>query len=94
MGVKKKTTYILNHEQHHFDIAYLFAMHFLHDLKTAKYSLKDYNKTIENIYYHNQSELMTMQNDYDAETKNSQLTDQQALWDKKIDAAVLATSKQ
>lgn len=90
----KKTDYILNHEQHHFDIAYLFAMQFIHDLKAAKYTVNDYSKTIEKIYYNTQAALLAMQNDYDAETKNSQLTDEQARWNKRIDAQVSAVSKQ
>jgi len=90
----KNTPYILNHEQHHFDIAYIYAMKLIHNLKVAKYTSKNYNKLIEKIYYDTQTELLGMQNNYDRETKNSQLTDQQALWDKKIDAEVDSISKQ
>ena len=90
----KKTDYILNHEQHHFDIAYIFAMKFIHDLQVAKYTMNDYNKTIDKIYEDTQRGLLTMQNDYDRETKNSQLTDQQELWNKKIDTQVSNITKQ
>ena len=90
----KTTTYILNHEQHHFDIVYLFAMQFIHDLKTTKYTMANYGKVIEKMYRKSQSALLSMQIDYDAETKNSQLPDEQQLWNKKIDEQVLAISKQ
>ncbi len=82
----KKTPYILNHEQHHFDIAYLHAMQFIEKLRAAKYTDKDYAKVIEKIYYEAQQNLQNMQTAYDGETKNSQLPEMQALWDKKIDA--------
>ena len=90
----RKTPYILNHEQHHFDIAYLYAMQFVQNLRAAKYTMKDYSKTIERIYNQTQQDLTTMQNDYDTETKNSQLADEQELWNKKIDANMDAFAKQ
>lgn len=94
--VKKgmKTSYILTHEQHHFDIAYIFAMKFIHDLKIAKYTMNNYSKTIEKIYYSNQTELLNMQNQYDRETKNSQLPAIQAIWNKKIEGEIDAISRQ
>lgn len=90
----RKTSYILNHEQHHFDIAYLYAMQFVQNLKAAKYTMKDYSKIIERIYNQCQQDLTTMQNDYDTETKNSQLANEQELWNKKIDAKMDAFAKQ
>lgn len=90
----RKTPYILNHEQHHFDIAYLYAMQFVQNLKAAKYTMKDYSKVIERIYNQCQQDLTTMQTDYDTETKNSQLADEQELWNKKIDAKMDAFAKQ
>lgn len=90
----RKTPYILNHEQHHFDIAYLYAMQFVQNLKAAKYTMKDYSKVIERIYNQCQQDLTTMQTDYDTETKNSQLANEQELWNKKIDAKMDAFAKQ
>lgn len=90
----RKTPYILNHEQHHFDIAYLYAMQFVQNLKAAKYTMKDYSKVIERIYNQCQQDLTTMQTDYDTETKNSQLAIEQELWNKKIDAKMDAFAKQ
>ncbi len=90
----KRTPYILNHEQHHFDIAYIYAMQLIQKLQVAKYTREDYNKVIEKIYYQAQANLQTMQNAYDTETKNSILTDKQEMWDKKIDAQLALLTKQ
>ncbi len=89
-----KTAYILIHEQHHFDIAYIFAMKFVHDLKVAKYTMNNYSKIIEKIYYSNQTALLALQNQYDGETKHSQITAMQEVWNKKIDSEIDAISKQ
>lgn len=79
----RRTAYILNHEQHHFDIAYLHAIKFMQNLRAASYTMKNYSDVIEKIYYQSHVDLLTMQNTYDKETKNSQLPNEQALWDKK-----------
>lgn len=89
----KKTPYILNHEQHHFDIAYIHAMQFIQNLRAAKYTAKDYGKVIEKIYSQAQQDLQAMQNAYDSETKNSQLPEMQELWDKKIDGQLALLAK-
>ena len=90
----KRTAYNLNHEQHHFDIAYIHAMQLIQKLQKAKYTREDYSKVIEKIYYQAQANLQTMQNAYDTETKNSILTDKQEMWDKKIDAQLALLTKQ
>ena len=89
----RRTAYILNHEQHHFDIAYIHALQFIRNLKNASYTMKDYSKVIEKIYYQTHLELLTMQNAYDSETKNSQVASEQELWNKKIDGQLEALTK-
>ena len=89
----RRTAYILNHEQHHFDIAYIHALQFMQNLKNASYTMKDYSKVIEKIYYQTHLELLTMQNAYDSETKNSQVASEQELWNKKIDGQLAGLSK-
>ena len=89
----RRTAYILNHEQHHFDIAYIHALQFIQNLKNASYTMKDYSKVIEKIYYQTHLELLTMQNAYDSETKNSQVASEQELWNKKIDGQLEALTK-
>lgn len=86
----RRTPYILNHEQHHFDIAYLHTRWFIQHLRETKYTMKDYAAVIKKIYYQAQTDLLKMQNQYDGETKNSQLADQQELWNKKINQLLSA----
>jgi hypothetical protein len=90
----KKTPYILNHEQHHFDIAYIHTLQFIQNLRAAKYTAQDYGKVIEKIYYQTQEDLQAMQTAYDGETKNSQVPEMQEQWDKKIDAQLALLAKQ
>ena len=78
----KKTSYLLNHEQRHFDISYIYSIIFIKKLKEYNYLTEDivkeiYNKTI--------SEWSSFQDEYDLATDNSQDTNMQQLWDKKID---------
>lgn len=81
----RRTAYILNHEQHHFDIAYIQAMLFIQDLKAAKYNQKNFSKVLEKLYADAQKNLVNMQTAYDTETKHSQVQVEQELWNKKID---------
>ena len=81
----RRTAYILNHEQHHFDIAYIQAMMFVQNLKNAKYTSKNFNTVIKKLYTDAQQSLVAMQTAYDTETKHSQLLEVQELWNKKID---------
>ena len=55
--------------------------------------MNDYSKVIEKIYYQTHLELLTMQNAYDSETKNSQVASEQELWNKKIDGQLEGLTK-
>ena len=81
----RRTAYILNHEQHHFDIAYIQAMLFVQNLKAAKYTPKDFNVIVKKLYTDAQQNLIAMQTAYDTETKHSLLLEVQGMWNKKID---------
>lgn len=81
----RRTAYILNHEQHHFDIAYIQAMLFVQNLKTATYTSKNFNTVIKKLYTDAQQSLVAMQTAYDTETKHSMLSEVQGSWNKKID---------
>ena len=85
----KKTVYILIHEQHHFDIAFISTMQFIQKLRTANFTTSDYNKEIEKIYKESELAMSKMQNEYDKDTKNSQLTDKQEEWNRKIEDQLL-----
>ena len=76
-----KNEYILNHEQRHFDIAYLFAMKFIRRLQN------DPNLTVDKIsaiYEDIYVDWIAYQKKYDVETNNSQSKVNQTFWDKKI----------
>jgi len=88
------TPYILNHEQKHFDIAYIHTLLFIQKLKAATLTNGNYAAVIETIYNEAATEMGAMQNQYDAETSNSRLAEEQQLWDKKVsDQLVLIMKK-
>jgi len=77
-----KNDYILNHEQRHFDISYLFAMKFIRTLQNEpNLTIDKVGVIYDNIY----NEWDAYQDKYDKETSNSVSKANQALWDKKID---------
>lgn len=80
--VKKGSTsiYILNHEQHHFDISYLAAKLFIDKLESTVFTNSNYNVLLPKIYNECGNIMNKMQNDYDGQTKNGQLKDMQAKW--------------
>ena len=80
-----KTAYALLHEQHHFDITYYNACQFVKQLKATIFTRSNYDALLEKINNEHYANLEKMQNDYDGQTKNGQLTDVQAYWNKKID---------
>ena len=79
-----KTVYILNHEQKHFDIAYLHTLYFIQKLKAATYTNDTYVAVIEKIYNETATAMGTMQNLYDTETSHSIQTEKQADWNTKV----------
>ncbi|MFT3981403.1 MAG: hypothetical protein QM687_13085 [Ferruginibacter sp.] len=81
----KTTTYILNHEQQHFDISYIAAGIFFQKLKTCSITKDNYKTLLPKIYNDCVALMNKMQNDYDSQTKNGQLKDEQAKWDAYID---------
>lgn len=79
-----KTAYILNHEQKHFDIAYIHTCQFIQDLQKAHFTNGNYESVIQKIYKENALAMGKMQNQYDGETSNSRLPGKQAEWDRLI----------
>lgn len=84
--VKKdyKTDYILNHEQKHFDIAFINTMLFIDKLKAAKFTVSNYASVIQKIYQESATALSIIQNKYDLETDHSRRPQKQAEWDARI----------
>lgn len=89
----KTTEYILNHEQHHFDISFLAANFFMEKLKTASISKANYNTALPKLYNECVALMNKMQNDYDGQTKNGQLKDVQAQWNEYVKAKIKTATK-
>ncbi len=88
-----KNAYVLQHEQHHFDITYLATQAFIKELKFANFTSENYSRLLESIYNASTKKLEEMQNTYDNETSNGRLKDQQASWNKKVDQLLLQSAK-
>jgi hypothetical protein len=85
--VKKgmKNDYALLHEQHHFDITYYNTCLFIQKLKQAGLTKDNCDKLAEQLNNECYAEMEKMQNAYDGQTRNGQLKEVQAQWNKKID---------
>lgn len=89
----RKTQYILNHEQHHFDISFIAANIFFNKLKSASITLSNYNKVIPEIYKECLVVMNDMQDKYDGQTKNGQLKEMQEKWNQALEDKLLTISK-
>lgn len=79
-----KNAYILNHEQKHFDIAYIHSRLFMQKLQQANFTNANYTAVIEKIYNETAAAMSKMQNQYDAESSHSRVPEKQSDWDGKI----------
>lgn len=86
----KKNAYVLNHEQHHFDITYIYTKKFIESLKSGNYTADNYESLINGIYNESVYELNQEQTKYDTETKHSTIVEKQLEWNKKIDNELVA----
>jgi hypothetical protein len=86
----KRSDYLLNHEQHHFDLTYIYTQHFIKKLREADFTMKNYQKLIGNIYEDVEKELNAEQTKYDDETHHSIIKDKQEEWNKKIEDELAA----
>lgn len=86
----KKTSYILNHEQHHFDITYIYTKKFIDRLKTADLTADNYETLMNGIYNEVVFELNKQQELYDSETHHSKIVEKQEEWNAKINSELLS----
>ena len=77
--------YILNHEQHHFDISYIGTMLFIKKLRETKFTPATLSQQISDIYSETSQYITDLQNQYDGETHNGIIRDKQMEWMEKID---------
>ena len=83
--VEGRTSYILLHEQHHFDITYLGAKKFFSALKKTVFDPVDYSRQLEVLYNQSFTEMNKLQEEYDDSTENGQLKGKQKEWNARID---------
>ncbi len=76
--------YALNHEQEHYDIALTCAYKLQAELSGRDYSLKDYQREIDSIYYPLYRKFLKSEDDYDEESKHGIIKENQELWDMRI----------
>ncbi len=88
----KTTAYILNHEQHHFNISFIAAGIFVEKIKAANLTKQNYNVLLPKIYNECVAMMNKMQTEYDGQTKNGQLKDVQEQWNALIAARVKETA--
>lgn len=81
---KYRNAYVLNHEQHHFDIAYLGTCYFVRKLKAAKFTTRNYTALLQNLYTEAYNYMNDLQDKYDEETDNGRAKTKQADWNKRI----------
>ncbi len=94
MKEKGKTAYILEHEQHHFDISYLNTLFFIKKLKQTKFKHDNYMEQLRALYTEVVDKMEAMQNKYDTETHNGINKEKQAEWNKKIGEMLAAASSE
>lgn len=87
-----KNNYILAHEQHHFDIAYIHTMLFIQRLRAAHFTTANYTDLVQKIYKESADEMSKMQDRYDTETLNSRSVSKQTEWNKRIENQLALTA--
>lgn len=90
---EKTTSYILNHEQHHFDISFLAAKMFIDRIKNVSLTRNNYNNLLPKIYDEYIERMNKMQDEYDSQTKNGQEKNLQEKWNRFIDEKITLLTK-
>lgn len=80
----KTLDHILLHEQNHFNISYIAANIFADKIKELKLTPSTLNVLLPKVYKECCDLLNKMQDDYDGQTRNGQLTEVQEKWNKYI----------
>ncbi len=84
MKAAGKNAYILEHEQHHFDISYIGALLFIKKLKQVNFTAGEYKQQLQLVYDNAINDMEQLQIKYDDETNNGLLKDKQEAWNKRI----------
>jgi hypothetical protein len=83
-------TYILNHEQRHFDIEKVVSEHFKEKILAMRLPVENFDGPINVQYLETLREATAIQKQYDADTRHGQDRQAQAQWDVKIDRELKA----
>jgi len=89
----KKTAYILNHEQNHFNISFLAASMFVEKLKKSNITPANCNALLPKIYQECCDMMNKLQDDYDGQTHNGQVKDIQEKWNSYLAEKLSFTAK-
>ena len=89
----KTTDYILSHEQNHFNISFIGACYFIEKLKAENLTNNNYNNVLARLYKESCDYMNKMQQDYDGQTKNGQLKDMQANWERFVNQKLSSLTK-
>ena len=89
----KKTAYILNHEQKHFDISYIAACIFIDRVKSSVLTINDYNTLLPRIYDECVASMDNMQEAYDGETRNGREQVIQEKWNGLVKEKITAVTR-
>lgn len=81
---RHKTSYILSHEQGHFDIAEIYARKLHRRMSEYRFDKDSYRKELKRVYDEVTGEKAGLQEQYDRETQHSINKEKQAEWEKKI----------
>lgn len=88
----KQSDYLLVHEQHHFDITFIYTQLFIQRLRQANFTYINYESLMNNIYNEVQDEWNKEEVQYDLETHHSEIVSKQQEWNSKIDNELLQIS--
>ena len=88
---EKKSAYLLNHEQQHFNLTELYARKYRAALQTHKFkkSGADLFKEIQTLYKNFYTQMERQQKKYDKESEHSKNKDQQGKWDQTIQGELI-----
>jgi hypothetical protein len=80
----KKSDRLLEHERGHYNIGRICARQIEDAVNSAWFSVSNYAKEIDDIYWRTIDKCKQFERQYDTETKHYHDEEQQALWNKKI----------
>jgi hypothetical protein len=83
-----KTTYLLAHEQTHFDIAEYHARKLRRDFNKTTFTIKNYEEKSKLIFNEMYSDYAQFQRDYDAATNHGRNKEEQAIWAQKVEELI------